>query len=104
MRILGAWLLAAAIGLGGMVLMVLAGLIALLITDPLFPFAPVFLPLALLVVWFTAWMMGRVPLWLYKDHPDRRRWTHIGWAVAILGLAAWGAGIYHLATMQIHWQ
>jgi hypothetical protein len=103
-RKLGAGLLAAAIALGGLVLMVLAGLIALLITDPLYPFAPVFLPLALLVAWLTAWMMGRVPLWVFRDHPDRRRWTRIGWVVTILGLAAWGAGVYHLATMQIHWQ
>jgi hypothetical protein len=103
-RKLGATLLAAAIALGGMVLMVAAGLIALLITDPLYPFAPVFLPLAILVIWLIAWMMGRVPLWLFPDHPGRRRWTHIGWAVTILGLAAWGAGVCHLATMQIHWQ
>lgn len=104
MRKLGAWVLAAAIGLGGMVMMALAALIALLITDPLYPFLPVFLPLALLVIWLDGWMMGRVPGWLFPDHPDRRRWTQIGWAVAILGLSAWGLAVYHLCTMQIHWQ
>ena len=72
MREFGAWLLAAAIGLGGMILMALAGLAALLITDPVYPFWPVFLPLALLVTAAVAWMMGRIPLWLFRDHPERQ--------------------------------
>jgi hypothetical protein len=103
-RKFGAWLLATAIGLGGMILMALAGLVALLITDPIYPFWPVFLPLAILVTAATAWMMGRIPRWLFHDHPERRFWEHLGWGVAILGMATWGFGVYHFCTMPIHWQ
>jgi len=104
LRKFGAWVLAAAVALGSMVLMILSGVIALLITDPIYPFWPVFLPLALLVIWLGAWMMGRVPVWLFKDHPAQRFWVRLARAVAVLGLAAWSIGVYHICTMQIHWQ
>ncbi len=104
MRKFGACLLAVAVGIAGMTLMFLAGIVAVLITDPLYPFAPVFLPLALLVVALTAWAMGRVPLWLYPTHPDRLKWTRIGQAVGFLGMSLWGIGIYRFCTMPMHWQ
>ena len=104
MRQVGAWLLAVAIGIAGAVLMVLAGLVALLITDPIYPFWPVFLPLALLATGLIAWTMGRIPAWLYPSHPDRQRWSRLGQVVAALAMAGGGLGVYHLCTMQIHWQ
>jgi len=103
-RKIGAWLLAVGVGIAGGVLMVLAGVAALLITDPIYPFWPVFLPLALLVAGFTSWMMGRVPVWLYPLHPDRQRWTRLGRIIAGLCMVALALGVYRLCTMPIHWQ
>lgn len=99
-----AWVAVVAIAIGGAFLMALAGLLALLITDPIYPFLPVFLPLGLLATVLIAWLMGRIPVWLFPGHPDQRLWTRIGWAGVILGMAAWGTGVGHFCTMPMHWQ
>lgn len=104
MRKLGAWIVAAMIALFGMALMALAGIAAALITDPIYPFLPAYLPLALLAGGFIVFLMGRVPGWIFPAHPDRRQWARIGRGVAALGLLAWGYGVYVFCTMPMHWQ
>ncbi|WP_374384345.1 hypothetical protein [Dongia sp.] len=104
MKKIGAWVVAILIALGGMVLMAGAGIMAVLITDPIYPFLPVYLPLALATGAFVAFLMGRVPFWFFADHPDRRRWGRVGQGLALLGMLAWGYGIYVFCTMPMHWQ
>ena len=101
MRKIAAIVVAAIICVGGMVIMVWAGILAVLITDPFSPFWAAFAPLGLAAALFTAWLMGRVPSWLYPAHPNGKLWTRIAWAVSracrqrILGL--WGGRCAHLA-------
>ncbi len=106
LRKVGAWLLAAAIGIGGAVAMALAGLVALLITDPALSFLAG-LPGRLRCWWRSrrrgSWVGFRKP-GSYPSHPAGRRWTWLGWGLSGLGMAACAAGIYRLCTMPIHWQ
>lgn len=104
MRKLGAMLLAAMLLAGGSILVALAGLLVMLLTEPFYPFWPFFLPLAIGIALLAAHLAARMLRRLFPDHPERRRWTRIAWALiaVVLGLVAWGVG--DLLTGPMHWQ
>ena len=104
MRKIAAFILAAVICVGGMALMVLAGILAALLTDPFYPFWIAFAPLGGVAVLFTAWLVGRVPSWLYPTHPARQLWTRIAWAVSLTISGFWGYGVADVLTSPMHWQ
>jgi hypothetical protein len=104
MRKIAAGLLTAVILAGGFVAMALMGLLALLITDPFYPFLPVFAPLALGVMALAGYLAALVQRRLFPAHPDLKRWVKIAWAVAIIPLGLWAWGIHHVCTTPIHWQ
>jgi hypothetical protein len=101
LRKIAAIVVAAIICVGGMVIMVLAGILAVLITDP---FWAAFAPLGLAAALFTAWLMGRVPSWLYPAHPNGKLWTRIAWAVSLAVSGFWGYGVADVLTSPMHWQ
>jgi len=104
LRKIAAFILAAVICVGGMALMVLAGILAALITDPFYPFWAAFAPLGLAAALVTAWAAGRVPSWLYPSHPARQLWTRIAWAVSLAVSGFWGYGVADVLTSPMHWQ
>ena len=104
MRKVTLFILAAIICVGGMVVMVLAGILAALITDPFYPFWSAFAPLGLAAALFTAWLMGRVPSWLYPAHPNGKLWTRIAWAASLSVSGLWGYGVADVLTSPMHWQ
>ncbi|MBK8161426.1 MAG: hypothetical protein IPK59_22630 [Rhodospirillaceae bacterium] len=104
MRKVVAFILAAIVCGGGMVVMVLAGILAVLITDPFSPFWAAFAPLGLAAALLTAWLVGRVPPWLYPVHPNGKVWTRIAWAVSLAVSGFWGYGVADMLTSPMHWQ
>jgi hypothetical protein len=104
LRKFAALILAAVICLGGMALMVLAGILAALLTEPFYPFWAAFAPLGLAAALFTAWLAGRVPTWLYPTHPARQLWTRIAWAVSLAVSGLWGNGVAGVLGSPMHWQ
>ena len=104
MRKFAALLLVAVICVGGMVLMVLAGILAALITDPFYPFWAAFGPLGAAAALFTAWAAGRVPSWLYPAHPNGQFWTRIAWGISLAVSGLWGYGVADVLTSPMHWQ
>lgn len=104
LRKVAALVFGAAICGGGMVVMILAGILAALITDPFYPFWAAFAPLGGAAALFTAWIAGRVPAWLYPNHPDRKLWTRIAWVVSLAISGFWGYGVADILTSPMHWQ
>ena len=104
MRKFAALALGAAICVGGMVVMILAGILAALITDPFYPFWSAFAPLGAAAALFTAWIAGRVPAWLYPAHPDRKLWTRIAWALSLAISGLWSYGVAGVLGSPMHWQ
>lgn len=104
MRKFAAGLLAAVILAGGFVVMTLAGVLAALITDPQYPFLPVFGPLALGVLALAGYLMALVPKRLFPDHATLKHWALGAWVAALLPLGLWAWGVYHFFTMPMHWQ
>lgn len=84
--------------------MVLAGILAALITDPFYPFWSAFAPLGVAAALFTAWIAGRIPAWLYPTHPDRKLWTRIAWGVSLAISVLWGYGVADVLSSPMHWQ
>jgi hypothetical protein len=104
LRKVAAFIMAAVICVGGMVLMVLAGILAVLLTDPVYPFWAAFAPMGLAVALLTAWAAGRVRPWLYPAHPTRQLWPRIAWAVSLAVNGLWGYGVADVLTSPINWQ
>ncbi len=104
LRKIAAIILPAVICVGGMALMVLAGILAALLTDPIYPFWAAFAPLGLAAALATAWAAGRVPTWLYRSHPARQLWTRTAWAVSLGVSGFWGYGVADVLTSPMHWQ
>lgn len=101
---LGALLLAGAILAGGGILLVLAGILVALITEPFLPFFPFFAPLALGILWLAGHLMGKVVKGMFPGHPDSRAWILGGWGAVIVLLGLWAWGVYDTLTSPIHWQ
>lgn len=101
---LGASMLAGAILAGGAILLVLAGILVALITDPFLPFFPFFAPLVVGILWLAGHLMGKVVKGMFPGHPDSRAWILGGWAVVVVILGLWAWGVYDTLSSPMHWQ
>jgi hypothetical protein len=95
---------AAAICLGGMALLALAGILSALLTEPFYAFALAFVPLGGAAALFALWLAGKVPGWFFPGHADLKFWTRVAQGASLALSVIWGWGIYNLLTSPLHWQ